>query len=118
MLVVVWNLALARVLTALRGGRWQRLIVVLLTLSVAASDCATIQAQSTSHTIPGITTPVTVFVADGAGNFQVTSRTLRAVAQSDGYPLKIATFKWSHGYGRVIADQICFSHARTEGKLL
>jgi pimeloyl-ACP methyl ester carboxylesterase len=91
---------------------------LVFALSLFAPGCAAAQAQLIANPVPDITTPAVVFVADGAGNFQAASRTLRAVAESDGYPLRIVTFKWSHGYGRVLADQVCYAHARAEGKRL
>src|SRR5687767_4366858 len=46
-----------------------------------------------------------VFVADGAGNFQAASMHLRDVVACDRLPIDVRTFEWSHGYGRIVADQ-------------
>jgi alpha-beta hydrolase superfamily lysophospholipase len=62
--------------------------------------------------------PATVFVANGAGNYQVTSRALRNLARKDGEPLEVITFDWSHGRHRFLADQIGQAHARAQGKKL
>jgi pimeloyl-ACP methyl ester carboxylesterase len=62
--------------------------------------------------------PATVFVANGAGNYQMTTRALRNVARKDGEPLEFITFDWSHGKHRFLADQIHESHARAQGKKL
>jgi pimeloyl-ACP methyl ester carboxylesterase len=56
-----------------------------------------------------------VFAADGAGNFQVSSRTLRTVAAEDHLPLEVHTFEWSHGYLRVLSDEIRYRYAREQG---
>ncbi len=56
-----------------------------------------------------------VFCAAGAGNFQTSTSYLQATVQNDGWPVQIVPFDWSHGYGRVIADQNDFRHARAEG---
>jgi pimeloyl-ACP methyl ester carboxylesterase len=56
-----------------------------------------------------------VFVADGAGDFRVTSTFLREVVAHDGCPVHVETFPWSHGYGCVLRDQIDYAHARAEG---
>jgi pimeloyl-ACP methyl ester carboxylesterase len=60
--------------------------------------------------------PATVFVTDGAGNYQMATKSLRQVLQKDGYPIDVITYEWSHGTHRIVADQIGYQHARTEGK--
>jgi hypothetical protein len=57
-----------------------------------------------------------VFVADGAGNFQVASRGLRQVAFEDGLPLEVRAFEWSHGYARILSDQMLLGHTREQGR--
>lgn len=60
----------------------------------------------------------TVFVANGAGNYQMTTRALRNLIRKTGEPLEFITFDWSHGKHRFLADQIHESHARIQGKRL
>jgi pimeloyl-ACP methyl ester carboxylesterase len=57
-----------------------------------------------------------VFVADGAGNFQAASENLRTVIGTHDLPIDVRTYEWSHGYCRIVADQIDFTHARNEGR--
>jgi pimeloyl-ACP methyl ester carboxylesterase len=59
-----------------------------------------------------------VFVANGAGNYQLTTRALRNLARKDGDAVEFITFDWSHGRHRILADQIHASHARAQGKRL
>jgi pimeloyl-ACP methyl ester carboxylesterase len=59
-----------------------------------------------------------VFVADGAGNYQVASKMLRSTVVETGLPLTVETFVWSHGYKMVLIDQIDLSHARLQGERL
>jgi pimeloyl-ACP methyl ester carboxylesterase len=59
-----------------------------------------------------------IFVADGAGNYQMASASLRSVAAEQGLPLEVRTFVWSHGYPRSLADHVDYGHARAEGELL
>jgi pimeloyl-ACP methyl ester carboxylesterase len=59
-----------------------------------------------------------VFAADGAGNFQRSSSSLRALVEHDHTPLDVVTYEWSHGYGRVLADQIGYAYARAQGERL
>jgi hypothetical protein len=56
-----------------------------------------------------------VFAADGAGDFQATSAALRQVVEDEGLPLCVEKVDWSHGYGRILSDQMDWDHARTEG---
>jgi pimeloyl-ACP methyl ester carboxylesterase len=59
-----------------------------------------------------------VFAVDGAGNFQGSSTALRDYVQSDGLPLHVHTFEWSHGYRRIFADHLDQEHARLSGERL
>jgi len=59
-----------------------------------------------------------VFVADGAGGFLEASDSLRRALAEEGRPLCVETFYWSHGTGRILADQIDAGHARQEGQQL
>lgn len=56
-----------------------------------------------------------VFVADGAGNFQAASENIRELIVKEGVPVEVVTFNWSHGNGRILADQVDYAHARAEG---
>jgi len=56
-----------------------------------------------------------IFVVDGAGKFQGCSNHLREVIDADHLPLQVATVEWSHGYGRIIADQIDYAYTRAKG---
>jgi hypothetical protein len=58
------------------------------------------------------------FVTDGAGNYQMASKMLRAVVAETGAPLNVTTFVWSHGLRKIMPDQTDVEHARKQGKLL
>lgn len=92
--------------------------VLLLAVALGLAGCASVKALAPPADAGRAGVPGTVFVADGAGDFQFTSRSIRNVAQADGYPLQVVTYSWSHGYLRVIADQVGYEHARCEGKRL
>ncbi len=47
-----------------------------------------------------------IFVADGAGGFEATSTALRESIEEERLPLAVETIEWSHGFGRVISDQV------------
>jgi pimeloyl-ACP methyl ester carboxylesterase len=59
-----------------------------------------------------------VFVADGAGGFHAPSESLRKAFQVEEVPLEVEMVAWSHGYLRVLADEIDYCHAREEGQRL
>jgi hypothetical protein len=82
-----------------------------------ASGCAL-----NRHEIDAITHPVhpsaVVFVADGAGDFRMLSHSLRKAIVAEQLPVSVKTFVWSHGYYRILEDQLCMSHAREKGHRL
>jgi pimeloyl-ACP methyl ester carboxylesterase len=59
-----------------------------------------------------------IFSADGAGGFQATSQALRQAVGEQGLPLLVEAIAWSHGYGRVLADQTDRAHLEAEGRRL
>jgi len=62
--------------------------------------------------------PGIVFVVEGAGGFEASSRTLRQVVAEEGRPLEVRRFRWTHGYCRVLADEMHATHLQREGKRL
>jgi pimeloyl-ACP methyl ester carboxylesterase len=59
-----------------------------------------------------------VFSVDGAGGFQASTAALsQAVFRAD-LPLRVEPVVWSHGWGRVVADETDFAHAQCEGQRL
>jgi pimeloyl-ACP methyl ester carboxylesterase len=59
-----------------------------------------------------------VFVADGAGGGDGTTRSFRRALEEEGVPLSVEGFNWSHGFGRYISDERDSSHARERGREL
>ncbi len=59
-----------------------------------------------------------VFSVDGAGDFHAASEALRRAIDEAGVPLDVETFVWSHGYGRVLADETDYAYARCQGQRL
>jgi pimeloyl-ACP methyl ester carboxylesterase len=59
-----------------------------------------------------------VFVADGAGNYQMASKMMRTAVIEAGAALDVETFVWSHGHKKVVPDQTDCEHARKQGELL
>ncbi len=62
--------------------------------------------------------PGLAIVVDGAGGFEAASRQLRQTAAQAQLPLDVRVFHWSHGYCRILADQVHAEHARREARRL
>jgi hypothetical protein len=59
-----------------------------------------------------------VWILDGAGDLKGCSNALGAANIVAGFPVEIAVFPWSHGYRRLLRDQIDMEHAREQGERL
>jgi pimeloyl-ACP methyl ester carboxylesterase len=59
-----------------------------------------------------------VLAVDGAGGFQVCSRTIRETAAKEKMPLEVRNFRWTHGYCRVLSDQMHAAHLQRAGRTL
>jgi hypothetical protein len=92
-------------------------LVVMFAATLAVSGCLTLQERRPTSVSAAPANGV-VFVADGAGNFQSASGELRDVITHEHAPLHVVTFEWSHGYGRILADQLSFQYAQAQGKRL
>jgi hypothetical protein len=90
------------------------LVLALLSL-VGLSGCAL--ARHEVHALPapaGVERGV-VFAIDGAGGFLGASAALRQAMEEARLPLRMEPVIWSHGPGRVYADETDYAHARAEG---
>jgi len=93
-------------------------ILLLLLLCGAGSGCATGRTQQVCAQCPQGPTRGVVYAINGAGSFLASTTTMRKVIQDDQLPLCVETFAWTHGYGRFLADQMDYGHARAEGEEL
>jgi pimeloyl-ACP methyl ester carboxylesterase len=59
-----------------------------------------------------------VFSADGAGGFQATSNALEKALTDKGEPLTVEAVRWSHGWGRILSDEMGYQHSREAGQRL
>ncbi len=67
---------------------------------------------------PAVPKKPLVWVVDGAGDLRGCSNALRAVNVAAGEPVELVVFPWSHGYRRLLRDQIDMGHARRQGMRL
>jgi pimeloyl-ACP methyl ester carboxylesterase len=59
-----------------------------------------------------------VWVLDGAGDLKGCSNALTQVNTSTGNAVELSVFPWSHGYRRLLMDQIDLAHAKLQGARL
>jgi pimeloyl-ACP methyl ester carboxylesterase len=85
---------------------------------VGLCGCAAARQEVRSFTPPPGDERGIVFTANGAGGWLATSNALRQALRDEGLPLRVEAFEWSHGTGRVFADQTDYAYARAEGKRL
>ena len=83
-----------------------------LLTSFALSGCTTCTQDHRALAQPDPLKPSEglVLVADGAGDFRATSHAFRQGIAAEKLPLHVETFVWSHGYYRVLADQLDQEH--------
>ena len=91
--------------------------VLALAATLVASGCLSLR-KCNPTSVSAAPANAVVFVADGAGNFQAVSRTLSELFEQEKVPIHVVTFEWSHGYGRILADQLGFNYAVAKGKQL
>lgn len=96
-----------------------RLLTLLATLALLASPgCVGGRAQLSACGLGSGENGDVLYVADGAGDFRITSQTVDEVVHAIGLPLCVEPVVWSHGYGRIFADQIDRRFAQEQGHLL
>jgi pimeloyl-ACP methyl ester carboxylesterase len=59
-----------------------------------------------------------IFVADGAGNYDVTSGNVRQLVEEERLPWCVEKVEWSHGKLRIYADQTDLANIRAAGHCL
>jgi pimeloyl-ACP methyl ester carboxylesterase len=89
-----------------------------LALLLLVSGCCIPLRRLPPTQLPAEPCGAVVFVADGAGNFQASSEALRKAVRKDRPGVQVVTFEWSHGYGRILADQLSFRYAQAQGQRL
>lgn len=91
------------------------LILIAAAWSFGCSKQSTLPEQSYAlEPLP----PAVIFVADGAGDFRAASSSMRKVLDKDGLPGSVQTVIWSHGYMRIVKDQLDYPYARDQGNKL
>jgi pimeloyl-ACP methyl ester carboxylesterase len=94
-----------------------RRFLTFLVLAVAAGGCAA-SREEVRYAPPRPPARGVVFGVDGAGDFHEASDSLRRAIDECGVPLEVETVVWSHGYARIVADEIDYGYARAQGRCL
>lgn len=90
---------------------------LLLAIAIATNGC--LGSGRPAIESPPLPNPRSIVVSvDGAGGFEATSSALREAVADAGLPVRVESFRWSHGYGRVVADQVDCGHAQDAGQEL
>jgi pimeloyl-ACP methyl ester carboxylesterase len=104
-----WDKTVAR--SAFISSRWVFLILL------AASGCMGVRHEVLAP-VPRCPPRGVIFTADGAGGFEATSAALKESIEAEGLPLCVETVEWSHGFGRVISDQVGRERVHEAGGVL
>lgn len=86
-------------------------------LLIALAGCASARHE-TCAPIPIAPEGGIVYSADGAGSFTSMTDSLAGAIRDSHTPLRIELVDWSHGYGRILSDQLDYANIRCEGKRL
>ena len=70
------------------------------------------------YDLPGRDPRPVVWVLDGAGDLKGCSNALLSGNAQAGNPVELNVFPWSHGYRRLLLDQIGTTHAKEQGMRL
>jgi pimeloyl-ACP methyl ester carboxylesterase len=89
--------------------------VVLAALVLFIGGCVALHQRRPTE-MPAQPVGAVIFVADGAGNFQAASEALRKAVGRSRSAIQVVTYEWSHGNGRILADQLGFAYAKAQGK--
>src|SRR5262245_56058116 len=102
--------------TGLRVSR--RHAVYLLPLLAGCSSVGARPEVVRAGPPPNVPGAGVIYVANGAGDYRGLSETMTTLVAKSGAPLQVETFVWSHGSGRVIADQVDHENHVNEGARL
>src|SRR5262245_8641920 len=100
----------------------RRPIVAVVALAALLPGCAGVPTRVAQTPPPGaVAAPAprgVVFCADGAGGFGTTSAALQSAVAEQGVALEVRPVVWTHGFGRMVSDQVGCGRARTAGRQL
>jgi len=83
-----------------------------------ATCFAALLASATVAAPPAPDSRPLVWIVDGAGDLRGCSNAFTNANMLAGGPLDLTVFPWSHGYRRVLLDQMDAKHARMQGQRL
>lgn len=115
-----WKFAPPDIRETKRGASWLYLVwaTVLNLPSSTLTLALLLSLGPTGSYVRHPNLPACVFVADGAGDFRAASKALRQAVDEEHLPLDIESVPWSHGYCRILSDQIDRGNALQQGHRL
>jgi pimeloyl-ACP methyl ester carboxylesterase len=114
----IWILLITVGLGATAGaGAWPWSPAQSPTPQSSPSDYRTYSVARSSSEIQPDPRPL-VWVLDGAGDLKGSSTALTQANLLSGNLVELSVFPWSHGYRRLLMDQIDMNHARLQGAKL
>lgn len=90
----------------------------LFVVLVVSSGCCAVPQQVCCSPIVTAGEQGVIFAVDGAGGFHATSQALRQAVSAEHVPVRVTTVEWSHGPGRVLADEMDCRYSREAGAQL
>jgi pimeloyl-ACP methyl ester carboxylesterase len=100
------------------GGQHVQIRVVITLVVLASAGCTSGPDKTKVPSGPPGQVHGVVLAAEGAGNLGGLPAALRQAIKEAQVPLEVKAVAWSHGNGRVFADQMDFAHAQAEGQRL
>lgn len=83
------------------------------------SGCAVLSCSAPIVSdVPGNPARGLVFAVDGAGGFEAASRSVQQTVAADHLPLDVRCYHWTHGYCRILADEVHAAHQRRQARKL
>jgi pimeloyl-ACP methyl ester carboxylesterase len=98
--------------------RTRLLTLLTIFLSVLASGGCTLNRPPAIPPAPPSPNADIVFVANGSGDSRTTTHALTGAVAATGVPLRVETFPWSHGSGRLLVDHLDHCNQVDEGRRL
>jgi pimeloyl-ACP methyl ester carboxylesterase len=101
-------------------GETVRRYLLALTVAMLAGcqSAGRFTAERRAPSCPSVAPAGIVLVADGAGDYRDLSHHLNDIVGETSTPLHVETIAWSHGYRRIVADQVDHDNHRAHAQRL
>jgi pimeloyl-ACP methyl ester carboxylesterase len=97
------------------GGH--RTIWLLALASLGLAGCATVPHEVFCPKLRPEATQM-IFAVDGAGGWRLSTHAIQTTIESEHPLVQVECYEWSHGWGRLLADEIDHAYCRAAGQRL